>query len=86
VIFVNAGGRFAWSGARCDAIAAALREPLGRIRPSMPVPAGGMDVRRAAGWAAHYGRDTMILIGGSLYQEGDLTAAAARLVRSVTAG
>lgn len=83
VIFVNAGGRFAWSGERCDAIAAALRRPLGALRPSFPVPAGGMDVDRAAEWAGHYGPDTMVLIGGSLYRQGDLTAAAAALVRSV---
>jgi ribulose-bisphosphate carboxylase large chain len=83
VIFVNAGGRFAWSGRRCDAIAAALRGPLGAARPAFPVPAGGMDVGRAPRWVAHYGPDTMVLIGGSLYQQGDLTAAAARLVRSV---
>ncbi|MEZ5333329.1 MAG: RuBisCO large subunit C-terminal-like domain-containing protein [Thermoanaerobaculia bacterium] len=83
VIFVNAGGRFAWSGERCDAIARALREPLGEVRPAFPVPAGGMDVRRAPEWVAHYGRDTMVLIGGSLYQQGDLAAASAALVASL---
>lgn len=83
VIFVHAGGRFAWSDERCDAIAAALRAPLGPARPAFPVPAGGVDVRRAAEWVARYGADTMVLIGGSLYQRGDLTAAAAELVRSV---
>jgi len=83
VIFVHAGGRFAWSGGRCDAIAAALRAPLGPVRPAFPVPAGGVDVRRAAEWVARYGADTMVLIGGSLYQQGDLAAAAASLVRSV---
>lgn len=85
VIFVNAGGRFAWTGERCDGIAEALRRPLGEVRPSFPVPAGGMDVRRAPEWVAHYGRDTTVLIGGSLYQQGDLTAAAAALVASLGA-
>ncbi len=86
VIFVNAGGRFAWSGERCDAIAAALRAPLGAVRPALPVPAGGVEVARVAEWVKRYGLDTMVLIGGSLYQRGDLERATAGLIATLEAG
>jgi ribulose-bisphosphate carboxylase large chain len=83
VIFVNAGGRFAWSQERCDAIAAALRAPLGAVRPAFPVPAGGVQVERVPEWVGRYGADTMVLIGGSFYQQGDLERATAELVRAL---
>jgi ribulose-bisphosphate carboxylase large chain len=86
VIFVNAGGRFAWSEERCAAIARALRAPLGAVRPAFPVPAGGVQVARVPEWVARYGPDTMVLIGGSFYQQGDLEAATAELIATLEAG
>lgn len=83
VIFVNAGGRFDWSEERCLAIAGALRAPLGPIRPAFPVPAGGVQVARVPGWVARYGPDTMVLIGGSFYQQGDLERATAELIATL---
>jgi len=66
VIFPNHGGRFSYSRATCNDIAARLREPLASLRPSMPVPAGGMSVERVPEIIADYGLDTMLLIGGNL--------------------
>ncbi|PWG63858.1 RuBisCO large subunit C-terminal-like domain-containing protein [Spiribacter halobius] len=78
VIYPNAGGRFAFSEARCLAIAERLRAPLGGLRGAWPMPGGGMSMDAAPQWAARYGADTIFLIGGDLYRAGDLTTAAQR--------
>jgi ribulose-bisphosphate carboxylase large chain len=49
----------------------------------MPAPAGGMDVSRVGYWTRRYGSDTLVLIGGSLYAQGDLQRAAAALRAAV---
>jgi ribulose-bisphosphate carboxylase large chain len=85
VIFPNAGGRFPFSEEICLAISRRLREPLGRLRPSCPVPGGGIDARRLAHWAGIYGADTIFLIGGSLYAEPDVAAASRRLLDELKA-
>ncbi len=66
VIFPNHGGRFAYPPAQCTAIAQANRAPWHELRPTMPVPAGGMAVERVPELKREYGVDTMLLIGGSL--------------------
>jgi ribulose-bisphosphate carboxylase large chain len=66
VIFVNYGGRFAYSREESLSIAGALRVAWGHLRPAMPVPAGGMLVDRVDELLEDYGRDTMLLIGGNL--------------------
>lgn len=83
VIYPNAGGRFSFSAATCARINTHLRGSLGPVRASLPAPAGGIDVARAGHWLRCYGPDTMLLIGGSLYAQGDLTRAAAALRRVV---
>src|SRR5207249_4939224 len=85
VIYPNVEGRFTLSEATCDAINARLRAPLGSVRPSFPVPAGGIDVARVPHWLDRYGADTIFLVGGSLYAQPDLVAAARRLVEAVRA-
>ena len=66
VIFVNYGGRFAYSRQESLSIAEALRAPWGQVRPAMPVPAGGMLVERVDELLDDYGPDSMLLIGGNL--------------------
>ena len=85
VIYPNTGGRFDFSGAVCERLNRHLRRPLGALRASLPTPAGGMSVQSAPAWARRYGPDTMLLIGGSLYAQGDLAAGAAALRRAVEA-
>ncbi|MBC5798601.1 MAG: ribulose 1,5-bisphosphate carboxylase [Candidatus Eremiobacteraeota bacterium] len=65
-IFVNYGGRFAYSRDDSAAIAAAARAPWGDVRAVLPVPAGGMSVERVDELLAFYSCDTMLLIGGNL--------------------
>ncbi len=83
VIYPNTGGRFDFSAAVCARLNRHLRRPLGALRASLPTPAGGMSVQSAPDWARRYGPDTMLLIGGSLYAQGDLAAGAAALRRAV---
>ena len=65
-IFPNHGGRFSYSRETCLAITKAAREPWHDVRPSLPVPAGGMTVQRVEEMLRGYGTDTMLLIGGGL--------------------
>lgn len=65
-IFPNHGGRFGYSVATCTAISAALVGVWGGLRPSVPVPAGGMTLQRVPEMLDYYGRDAMLLIGGGL--------------------
>jgi ribulose-bisphosphate carboxylase large chain len=84
VIFPNHGGRFSYSRAQCAALAARLREPLHGLRPSLPVPAGGMTVERVPELLAEYGRDVMLLVGGSLLiAREDLAARSAAFAQAV---
>lgn len=71
VIFANYGGRFSYSQAVCGAIADQLRAPWRDLAPALPVPAGGMQVGRAVELVEFFGRDVMLLIGGSLLEAGD---------------
>jgi ribulose-bisphosphate carboxylase large chain len=80
VIYVNAGGRFGWSQETCDRVTEHLRRPLGPVAPAFPIPAGGVNVSSVPKMLQRYGPDTMILIGGSLYQQRDLRHATADLV------
>jgi len=71
VIYPNYGGRFTYSKQVCADLAGNLRQPWGELRPAFPVPAGGMQVDRVDEMVQFYGKDTILLIGGSLYMAGD---------------
>ena len=66
VIFVSFGSRFAASREACRRLAANLRDPWEPVLPALPVPAGGIAAENAAEVVACYGRDSMLLVGGSL--------------------
>jgi ribulose-bisphosphate carboxylase large chain len=70
VIYPHAGGRFSYTPAICHALAQALRAEHPRARPAFPVPAGGIQLERVAELVEFYGRDCVLLIGGSLYDAG----------------
>jgi ribulose-bisphosphate carboxylase large chain len=70
VIYVNFASRFRKSRAECREMAERLSRPWGSVLPAMPVPAGGIAVESAEEVVRFYGRDVMLLVGGSL-QAGD---------------
>jgi ribulose-bisphosphate carboxylase large chain len=71
VIYPNYGGRFSYSQQACKTLAENLRRPWGEVKAAFPVPAGGMQVDRVQEMLDVYGRDVILLIGGSLYMAGD---------------
>jgi ribulose-bisphosphate carboxylase large chain len=81
-IFPNDGGRFTFSRAECEAIAAATGAPLGRIAPIFPVPAGGVSLERVPELLGRYGRDVVLLLGASLLRAGAAIPATARALRA----
>lgn len=86
VIYPNHGGRFSYSELMCRELAATLRGPLHGMRAALPVPAGGMTVERVPELVAGYGRDAMLLIGGSLLVADDLLARTRAFVGAVAKG
>ncbi|MEM1058752.1 MAG: RuBisCO large subunit C-terminal-like domain-containing protein [Verrucomicrobiota bacterium] len=70
-IFPNYGGRFSYSQEQCRRLAQAVREPLTGYKPAMPVPAGGIAFDELDPVLEFYGRDTILLMGGSLYEAGE---------------
>ena len=85
-IFPNHAGRFAYDRATCLAISEAARAPWHGLRPTLPVPAGGMTVERVAEMRADYGDDSMLLIGGALLVAGErLLERSREFVRAVAA-
>jgi ribulose-bisphosphate carboxylase large chain len=85
-IYPNPGGRFPeplWSVETSHTLNRRLRGPLGDLRPTFPVPSGGVDAARVPEWFGLWGADTIFLVGGSLYAQGDIEAASKRLLESV---
>jgi len=69
VIFVGDAGRLGTPRATGAAIAANLRGAWHGLVPSLPVPGGGIELDNAAEVVRFYGRDAMLLVGGSLQVE-----------------
>jgi ribulose-bisphosphate carboxylase large chain len=85
-VFPSWGGRFAFSREECQEIARASEQPMGRIKPILPTPGGGMGFDRIDEMARVYGRDCIYLIGGALFREPDLVAACRAFGRMVERG
>jgi ribulose-bisphosphate carboxylase large chain len=84
VIFPNHGGRFGYTPDTCRALAQQARAAWDGLRPSVPVPAGGMTLDRVPEILDFYGPDAMLLIGGSLLAAREaLTEEAAAFTRVV---
>ncbi len=77
-IFPNHGGRFSYTRQACAAIADRLRAPTHGLKAALPVPAGGMSVERVSELVGDYGRDAMLLIGGSLLMAREQLASRSR--------
>jgi ribulose-bisphosphate carboxylase large chain len=84
VIFPNHGGRFGYTPQTCRRVAEQARARWDGIRPSVPVPAGGMTLDRVPEMLDFYGPDAMLLIGGSLLATRErLTEETAAFTRAV---
>ena len=84
VIFPSFGGRFGYTPETCRMLADQARSPGHGLKPSLPVPAGGMTLERTGEIIDFYGNDTMLLIGGNLLMARErITAETERFVRAV---
>jgi ribulose-bisphosphate carboxylase large chain len=66
VVFPIHGGRFGYSPETCGRLARAALADWDKLRPAVPVPAGGMTPARVPEMLDFYGADIMLLIGGGL--------------------
>jgi ribulose-bisphosphate carboxylase large chain len=82
-IFVNHGGRFAFTRDDCRDIVAATEQPMGHLKPIFPIPAGGMTLDRLPEMAEFYGSEAVFLIAGGLYSHGPDLAASSRQFRQL---
>lgn len=69
VIFVGYGGRYGTPRETCGRLADRLRGEQGGMKPSLPVPGGGVQLENVDELLSFYGRDVMLLVGGSLQME-----------------
>jgi ribulose-bisphosphate carboxylase large chain len=84
LVFPNHGGRFGYSPDTCRALARSAIAERDGLRPSVPVPAGGMTIDRVGEMLDFYGAEVMLLIGGALLEARDhLLEATAAFVAAV---
>src|SRR5215475_2566217 len=84
VVFPHYGGRFGYSLDTCARLAHVALEDRDGLRPSVPVPAGGMARERVPELLDFYGADVMLLIGGALLEAREaLTQTAHDFVKAV---
>lgn len=84
VIFPGYGGRFGYTTQTCRDLAANARAAGDGMKPSLPVPAGGMTLARTKEIIDFYGKDTMLLIGGNLLLAREhITRETARFTKAV---
>jgi len=85
-IFPNYGGRFGYTPDECKRIATFALEDWLDLKPSVPVPAGGMTLERIPEMLDFFGTDVMLLIGGSLLSTRErITEETARYVEAARA-
>lgn len=70
-IFPNFGGRFSFSRDECKSIADGTVTPMAHLKPILPSPGGGMNLRRVPEMLELYGREVIFLIGGGLHKHGE---------------
>ncbi|MBN2447525.1 MAG: cupin domain-containing protein, partial [Phycisphaerae bacterium] len=70
-VYPNHGGRFSFTEEECLGIGQHLFEPLGNLKPALPVPAGGMRFDNLPSMTKMYGADAVFLIGGALLAHSD---------------
>jgi ribulose-bisphosphate carboxylase large chain len=79
-IYPHLGGRFSYSRETCLSLAARLTSGAHGLKPAFPVPAGGIKTSRVREVLSFYGVDTMLLVGGSLMDSGELIQRAREFV------
>lgn len=85
-IYPNAGGRFSFTADECRDINHTCRTAGLPFNPAFPTPGGGVQRDTIPGLLDSYGKDTVFLIGGSLYQHPKGIEYAAREISTILEG
>lgn len=83
VIYPHLGGRFSYSRETCRTLVEHLHSAETNMRTAFPVPAGGIKTSRVREILEFYGPDTILLVGGSLLEGGDILGNSQRFVGAV---
>jgi len=83
VIYPNTGGRFSFTEEECLSINRSARKIMCDFNNTFPTPGGGMQRKNLKKWLSLYGKDTVFLMGGSLYQHPSGIREAGEEVRSI---
>lgn len=73
-VFPNHGGRFGYTPPECKKLAKYALQDWPGVKSCVPVPAGGMSLKRIPEMLEFYGNDVMLLIGGGLLAAGEKIA------------
>ncbi|MDE2134158.1 MAG: ribulose 1,5-bisphosphate carboxylase [Alphaproteobacteria bacterium] len=85
-VFANYGGRFGYTPEECRRLAGFALQDWPGVKPCVPVPAGGMLLERIPEMLDFFGKDVMLLIGGSLLSMREqITEETARYVEAARA-
>lgn len=83
-VFCNYGGRFGYTPELCAKIAGWCLEEASGQKACVPVPAGGMELKRVPELLTFFGQGVMLLIGGSLLSaKANITAETAKFCDAV---
>jgi len=83
-VFCTYGGRFGFTPELCRSITHGCLDEMAGLKPCVPVPAGGMTLERVPELLDFFGREVILLIGGSLLAEkGNMTKATAAFCDAV---
>jgi len=83
-VFCNYGGRFGYTPELCKKIAGWCLEEQPGQKPCVPVPAGGMELKRVPELLNFFGTGVILLIGGSLLSaKENITAETAKFCDAV---
>jgi ribulose-bisphosphate carboxylase large chain len=82
-IYANASGRFAFTLDECQSINKSCRNSKSPFKSTFPTPGGGMQRNSISKWLELYGRDTVFLIGGSLYSHPEGIKKASSEIRDI---
>lgn len=85
-IYPNYGGRFSFSREECRRIVEGCRVPMGRLRPILPCPGGGMALSRVPELLRFYGNEVTLLVGGGLLTHGPDVVENCRVFRRMAGG
>ena len=81
-IYANAGGRFPFTESQSRAIAEFARDKTFPFKTTFPMPGGGIKRESLDYWLPSYGKDVVMLIGGSLYKHPKGKTVAAEEIRT----